>query len=117
MRRIIVSGMISNTLQWYDYALYGYLASIISKLFFPLANDYLSLIATFGVFAAGFIMRPVGAMLFGHLGDKHGRKLALSSAVLLMAIPTSCIGLLPTYDAIGMLAPVLLTVIRLMQGL
>ncbi len=109
--------MVGNTLQWYDYALYGYFASVISDLFFPLKNEYLSLIAAFGVFAAGFIMRPVGAILFGYIGDKYGRRLALSSAVLLMAVPTSCIGLLPTYEDIGIIAPLLLIVIRLIQGL
>ncbi len=117
MRRVVISGMISNTLEWYSYALYGYFTSIISKLFFPLENQYLSLIATFGVFAAGFMMRPVGAAIFGYLGDKCGRRVALASSVLLMAIPTTCIGLLSTYDTIGIAAPLLLTLIRLLQGL
>lgn len=121
MRRVVISGMVGNGLEWYDFALYGQFAPIIAKHFFP--NDgtpdgeLLSLIATYGAFAAGFAMRPLGAVLFGHIGDRYGRKLSLTIAILMMAIPTACIGLLPTYEQIGLLAPVLLTLIRLMQGL
>ena len=116
-RKIVLAGMIGNGLEWYDYALYGHFAAIISKLYFPNENPYMSLIVTFGVFAAGFIMRPIGALIFGYIGDKHGRKASLALSILLMAIPTSFIGLLPTYEQIGIFAPILLTVIRLMQGM
>lgn len=121
MRRVVISGMIGNGLEWYDFALYGQFAPILAKHFFP--NDgtpdgeTLSMLATYGVFAAGFLMRPLGAILFGHIGDRYGRKLALTIAILMMAIPTACIGLLPTYAQIGILAPVLLTLIRLLQGM
>lgn len=117
MRKVIVSGMVANGLEWYDYALYGLLAPIISQLFFPAGNSALALIATFGVFAAGFAMRPVGAILFGYIGDEYGRKTSLILSIILMAVPTACIGLLPTYEQIGIAAPILLTVIRLLQGL
>lgn len=121
MRRVVISGMVGNGLEWYDFALYGQFAPLIARHFFP--NDgtpdgeMLSLIATYGTFAAGFAMRPLGAILFGHIGDRYGRKLALTIAILMMAIPTACIGLLPTYAQIGIMAPILLTLIRLMQGL
>ncbi len=117
MRKVVISGMIGNGLEWYDYALYGHMAAIISKLFFPSDDPFTSLIATFGVFAAGFAMRPIGAILFGYVGDRYGRKTSLAFSILLMAIPTAAIGLLPTYAQIGIWAPILLTVIRLLQGL
>ncbi len=117
MRKVILSGMIGNTLEWYDYALYGHFAAIISKLFFPSSNEYLSLIAAFGVFAAGFIMRPVGAVIFGYIGDRYGRRTSLTASIILMAIATGCLSILPTYEAIGIAAPILLTVIRLVQGI
>lgn len=116
VKRVIASTMVGNGLEWYDYALYGTFAALISKHFFPAGDDAVALIATFGIFAAGFLMRPIGAMLFGYIGDKYGRKNALALSILLMAFPTACIGLLPTYREIGLWAPVLLTLIRLLQG-
>lgn len=117
MKRIVISGMIGNALEWYDFALYGYLAPILSLHFFPSSDPTVSLIATYGAFAAGFAMRPLGGIVFGYIGDKFGRKTSLAAAILLMAVPTACIGLLPTYAQIGVLAPILLTSIRLLQGL
>jgi MHS family proline/betaine transporter-like MFS transporter len=117
IKRVIFSCMIGNALEWYDFALYGYFATTIGSLFFPQFSTFASLMATFGIFAAGFIMRPLGGMLFGHIGDKIGRKNALLWSIYLMAIPTTLIGLLPTYEQIGWLAPLLLTLIRLAQGL
>jgi MFS transporter, MHS family, proline/betaine transporter len=96
--------------------LYGTFTALISKHFFPPGDDAVALIATFGIFAVGFLMRPLGAMFFGYIGDKYGRKNALALSILLMAFPTACIGLLPTYQEIGLWAPVLLTLIRLVQG-
>jgi MHS family proline/betaine transporter-like MFS transporter len=113
----LVAGIIGNVMEWYDFALYGYFAPVIAKLFFPSEDHLASLIATFGVFAAGFVMRPIGALLFGHLGDTVGRTKALAASVILMAVPTFLCGLLPTYDTIGETAPLLLTLLRLMQGL
>ncbi|NOT83843.1 MAG: MFS transporter [Methylococcaceae bacterium] len=117
MNRVIASTMVGNGLEWYDYALYGTFTALISKHFFPPGDDAVALIATFGIFAIGFLMRPLGAMFFGAIGDKFGRKNALALSILLMAFPTACIGLLPTYQAIGLWAPILLTVIRLVQGI
>jgi MFS transporter, MHS family, proline/betaine transporter len=115
--KVVIPGLIGNVLEWYDFALYGYFASIISPLFFPSDNKTWSLIATFAVFAIGFIMRPVGAILFGHFGDKYGRKNSLAAAILLMAIPTTLIGALPTHQQIGVFAPIFLITFRLLQGL
>lgn len=109
--------MLGNALEWYDYALYAQFSRIIAKHFFPLdGNEFLSMLATLGLFAAGFIMRPLGGVIFGIIGDRYGRKTALSIAILLMALPTACIGALPTYEQIGIIAPIILTIIRLLQG-
>jgi len=115
--RKIVAGTVGNTLEWYDFAVYGYLAPIIAHQFFPSEDPAVSLISTFGVFAAGFLMRPIGSLLLGHVADKMGRSRGLLLSVTLMAIPTTLIAFLPTYDQIGIAAPVLLTVLRLLQGL
>ncbi len=105
-----------NVLEWYDFALYGFFAPFIAKQFFPSDDQVSSLLATFGVFAVGFFMRPVGAVIFGILGDKLGRKRVLEISVIMMAIPTTLIGVLPTHEQVGILAPILLTLIRLIQG-
>lgn len=117
MRKVVASGMIGNGLEWYDYALYGQMAALFGTLFFPKGDPGVQLLATYGIFAAGFIVRPLGAILFGWIGDRYGRKSAMVLAVLMMAIPTGCIGLLPTYADAGLIAPILLTLIRLLQGL
>ena len=114
--RNVIAGCVGNVLEWYDFALYGFFAPIIAKLFFPADNQLTGLLATFGIFAVGFLMRPIGSVIFGILGDKVGRKKALEISVIMMAIPTTLIGVLPTYETAGILAPILLTVIRLIQG-
>jgi MHS family proline/betaine transporter-like MFS transporter len=114
--RNVVAGCIGNVLEWYDFALYGFFAPVIAKLFFPTEDQISSLLATFGVFAVGFLMRPLGSVIFGILGDRVGRKKALEISVVMMAIPTTLIGVLPTYADVGLLAPVLLTFIRIIQG-
>ncbi len=116
-RRAILVGMIGNVMEWYDFAVYGYFAAIIGRHFFPAEDPVSSLLAAFGVFAAGFLMRPIGSIVFGHIGDHAGRKAALTLSVLAMAIPTLMIGLLPTYAQIGVAAPALLVLLRLVQGL
>lgn len=115
--RQLIAGGIGNTMEWYDFAVYGYLATVIGAQFFPTADGVSGVLAAFGVFAVGFLMRPIGAIVFGHLGDRIGRKHALILSVISMALPTVALGLLPTYAQIGLLAPILLTFIRLVQGL
>ncbi|MBI1274420.1 MFS transporter [bacterium] len=117
LRKTLLSGMIGNGLEWYDYALYGQMAVILGRLFFPGEDATLQLMATYGAFAAGFIARPFGGILFGWLGDRYGRRKALTLSILLMAACSGAIGLMPTYAQIGLLAPVLLTLIRIIQGL
>ncbi len=109
--------MAGNILEWYDFSIYGFFAYAIGENFFPSASRSTSLLDAFGVFAAGFLMRPVGALLFGHIGDRHGRRSALTLSVIAMAIPTFLIGLLPTYKQIGVTASILMVALRLVQGL
>ena len=114
--RVIAAGMIGNVIEWYDFALYGYMAVIISELFFPHEDKLVSLIGTYGIFAAGFFMRPLGGIVFGHLGDTIGRKPVLILSVVMMVLPTIAIGLLPTYADWGVAATIALVVVRLVQG-
>jgi MHS family proline/betaine transporter-like MFS transporter len=115
--RAIVAGIAGNVMEWYDFSVYGYFAAIIGRNFFPTEDRTTSLIAAFGVFAAGFFMRPLGSILFGYIGDKKGRKLALTISVGMMAVPTFLIGVLPTYQQIGLWASLSLVLLRLLQGL
>ena len=117
IKRTLLAGAIGNVLEWYDFALYGYFAPVFAAQFFPSNSPSVSLISAFGVFAVGFLARPIGALLFGHWGDTLGRRNALAWSVLLMAIPTCVVGLLPTYEAIGVIAPIALTLCRFLQGL
>ena len=104
-------------MEWYDFALYGYFATVIAKLFFPSQDQVFSLLMTFGAFASGFIARPLGGIIFGHIGDRYGRRVSLLISISLIVLPTALIGLLPTYESIGIAAPILLTVFRLLQGI
>ncbi len=117
LRKTVLAGAIGNVLEWYDFALFGYFAPVLSALFFPGSDPSLSLIATFGVFAVGFLARPLGALLFGYWGDTRGRRAALAWSIILMALPTCLVGLLPTYAQIGLAAPLILTALRFLQGL
>ena len=117
MKRTLLAGAIGNVLEWYDFALYGYFAPVFAALFFPSNSPSVSLISAFGVFAVGFLARPLGAMLFGYWGDTLGRRNALAWSILLMAIPTCLVGLLPTYETMGAIAPIALTLCRFLQGL
>jgi len=111
-----LAGTVGNIIEWYDFALFGYFASIIAPLFFPTASATSSVLSTWAVFAGGFLMRPVGASVFGYIGDRIGRRKVLFLSAILMALPTFCLGILPTHDQIGMWAAVLLVVVRLLQG-
>ena len=114
--RIILTGIIGNALEFYDFTLYGVFAVTIAQLYFPSVNPLSAILASWGAFAAGFFMRPFGALIFGYLGDKFGRKKALSISIIGMGLPTLLIGLLPTYQQIGIAAPLLLVLCRLIQG-
>ena len=114
---IILVGLIGNIVEWYDFAVYGYFASVIGRLFFPSEDPAVSLIASFGAFAAGFLMRPLGGLVFGRIGDLVGREKAMSLSVVAMAVPTLLMASLPTYDSVGMVAPIILVLLRMIQGL
>ncbi|OOY19686.1 MFS transporter [Thioclava sp. DLFJ5-1] len=112
-----MAGFIGNVVEWYDFALYGYLAGVIAPVFFPSNDPTAGLIATYGIFAAGFLMRPLGAAVFGWFGDRYGRARTMQISVVMMAMPTLFLGILPTYAQVGVLAPALLVLVRLLQGL
>lgn len=116
VRRAVLSTIVCNTLVWYDYILFGSLAGTIGELFFPPNDRYSTLLSSFCVFAVGFCMRPFGASIFGHIGDKYGRKTALVISIVAMTMPIGFMSVIPTYANVGMLAPVLLVVCRLVQG-
>ena len=114
MKKVIISGMIGNALEWYDYALYAQFAYIIGQHFFP--DTEMRDTLTFAVFAAGFIVRPLGGIIFGNIGDKFGRRIALVVGIITMTVPTAGIGFLPSCKTIGIATPIILTIIRLIQG-
>ncbi|MDI3403609.1 MFS transporter [Streptomyces cavernicola] len=116
VRKVMTASAIGHFVEWYDFAVYAYAAPVIAALFFPDANTFVALLSTFAVYAVGFVMRPVGAFLLGSLGDRIGRKRVLAGVILVMGCATTGIGLLPTYAQIGVLAPVLLVLLRLAQG-
>jgi MHS family proline/betaine transporter-like MFS transporter len=116
-KRTVAAGVIGNVLEWFDFAVYGYLAGTIAHLFFPAHDQATSLIAALGVFAAGFLMRPLGGLLFGYIGDRHGRSAALRSSIGAMAFATLLMGLLPTYERAGRSASLLMIGCRIAQGL
>lgn len=114
---VILPGIFGNALEWYDFTTYAFFVPIISQLFFPAKSKFISLLLTFGIFAMSFLIRPIGGLLFGYIGDKFGRKRALILSIITMSIPTFLFGALPTYAAIGLAAPLLLTLLRLIQGM
>jgi MHS family proline/betaine transporter-like MFS transporter len=115
-KKAVTAGAIGNFVEWYDYSVYGFFAAVIASQFFPSEDRVASLLATFAVFAVAFFMRPVGAFVFGHYGDTIGRRNTLAAAIIMMGIATLMIGVLPSYAQIGILAPILLVVARLLQG-
>ncbi|WP_405824286.1 MHS family MFS transporter [Streptomyces sp. NBC_01390] len=118
MRRVALSGLLGTTVEFYDFLVYGTLAALVfGDLFFPQADPTVGTIAAFGTFAAGYVARPLGGIVFGHFGDRLGRKSMMLLTMTLMGCGSFLIGLLPTYDAIGVWAPVLLVALRVVQGL
>lgn len=116
MRRAVAAAMIGNATEWYDYAAYGYLSVVLGDVFFPSSNPILSRLASFATFAVAFAIRPLGALVLGPLSDSIGRKRALEFTILAMATATAVIGVLPGYSAVGVAAPVMLLLARLIQG-
>lgn len=116
-RKLVLTSGVANTFEWYDYALFGHFAPIIGKKFFPDNDPSVALLQVLLVFAVGYLMRPIGGIFFGILGDKWGRKTSLSLAVMCMAIPTAAIGFLPTYETLGITSTVAMIVFRMLQGL
>lgn len=118
MRRIVWSSVIGTAVEWYDFLIYGAATALIfNKLFFPVGDPALATIAAFGTYAVGFLARPLGAAIFGHYGDRIGRKAMLAMTIVIMGLGTFLIGLLPTYQQIGIAAPILLVVLRFLQGI
>ncbi len=115
-RRAVTAAVFGNVLEWYDFAVYAFLATIIARKFFPPGDEVAALLSAFMAYGLGFLARPLGAIVIGRMGDVSGRKNALLLTIFLMALGTVMIGLLPTYTSMGFLAPALLVVARLMQG-
>ena len=115
--RAVTAAGAGQVLEWFDYGVYGSLAPIIAKVFFPTESPTASILLTLAVFGVGFFSRPFGSVVFGYVADKYGRKVALSWTIFLMASATTLIGLIPSYAVLGVVAPILLTCCRLLQGL
>src|SRR6202142_1870952 len=118
IKRIVVSSIVGTAVEWYDFVIYGTASALVfNKLFFPLSDPALGTIAAFGTYGVGYLARPLGAAIFGHFGDRVGRKAMLAITIIVMGLGTFLIGLLPTYQQIGIAAPVLLIVLRFLQGI
>src|SRR3981081_2157769 len=118
LRRVILSSLIGATIEWYDFFLYGVVAGIVfNKLYFPAADPLVSTLLAYTTFAVGFVARPLGGVLFDHFGDRIGRQSVLVLTLMIMGVATFIIGLLPTYAQIGVWAPILLLMMRILQGI
>jgi MHS family proline/betaine transporter-like MFS transporter len=116
-KRLVVACAVGSVLEWFDYTLYGIFATTFAKLFFPMDGDVPSIMWSYLIFAFGFFSRPLGGIVFGYIGDRVSGRTSLMTSILLMAIPTFVTGLLPTYESAGIMAPILLAVVRLLQGI
>ncbi|WP_419228816.1 MFS transporter [Gordonia sp. CPCC 205515] len=116
LKRAIAASALGNTMEWFDFGIYGYLAVTLGKVFYPDASDIAQLLATFGTFAAAFLVRPLGGFFFGPLGDRIGRQKVLATTMIMMAMGTFAVGLIPSYASIGIWAPILLLTARMVQG-
>ncbi|MFT4691013.1 MAG: MHS family shikimate/dehydroshikimate transporter-like MFS transporter [Limisphaerales bacterium] len=117
VRRVVLASFVGTTIEWYDFFIYGTAAALVfGKLFFPSDNDFIGTMAAYGSFAIGFFARPIGGIVFGHYGDRIGRKAMLVTTLMMMGLATFLIGVLPTYESIGIAAPILLVLLRLVQG-
>src|SRR5438876_11072550 len=116
-RKVIFASSLGTVFEWYDFYLYATLAPFFAALFFPKGNETAALLSAFATYAAGFLVRPFGALVFGRIGDLVGRKYAFLVTIGVMGTSTFLVGLLPTFEAIGWFAPILLVTLRLLQGL
>src|SRR5213080_4838690 len=116
-RRVIFASSLGTVFEWYDFYLYAILAPFFAALFFPKGNDTAALLSAFATYAAGFLVRPFGALVFGRIGDLVGRKYTFLVTIIFMGSATFAVGLLPTYETIGWFAPILMVTLRLVQGL
>src|SRR6202049_3504928 len=114
--KLVVAVSIGNALEWYDISSYGYFAVYVSKAFFPNADPAISLLLTFGTFGLAFLVRPIGGVVLGAYADRHGRKASLMISIVLMTLGTLAIAIMPTYETIGILAPIAILTARLVQG-
>src|SRR5246127_854717 len=118
LRRAVIASTVGTTIEWYDFLLYGQMAAIIfAKLYFPLSEPLSGTLQAFATFAVGFFARPIGAAIFGHYGDRIGRKAALIATLLLTGLSTFLVGCVPTYEQIGIWGPVVMVVLRFIQGI
>lgn len=116
--KAIAASSVGTIVEWYDYSIYGTAAALVfSKLFFPSVDPVAGLIASYATYAVGYLARPFGGLLFAHFGDRFGRRPVLIATLLIMGVSTAMVGLLPTYSSVGLLAPILLVLLRLIQGL
>jgi MHS family proline/betaine transporter-like MFS transporter len=114
--RVVAAASIGNALEWFDFVVYGFFAVTMAKLFFPTGNETVSILVALGTFGVTFFLRPLGAIVFGSFADRHGRKAAFTLSITVMMCGTAIIALMPTYSSIGILAPILLVLARMLQG-
>ena len=112
----MIAGASGTVLQWYDFAIFGYFSPLIAQYYFPKGHMITALMSTFVLFAVGYILSPLGSLFFGYIGDRYGRKRALTYSILAMAVSTGLLSILPTYQAIGLAAPILMALLRMAQG-
>src|SRR5216683_1294909 len=118
LRRALIASTVGTTIEWYDFLLYGQVTGLVfAKLFFPQSDPLVGVLQAFAVFFVGFLGRPIGAAIFGHWGDRIGRKATLIATLLVTGLATVAVGLVPTYESVGIWGAVLLTIIRLIQGI
>src|SRR5437763_342139 len=117
IRKVIFASSLGTVFEWYDFYIYATLAPFFATLFFPKGNATAALLASFATYAAGFLVRPFGALVFGRIGDLVGRKYTFLITIMVMGLATAAVGVLPTYASVGMLSPIILVMLRLAQGL
>src|SRR6188768_1002942 len=117
VKRVIFASSLGTVFEWYDFYIYATLAPFFATLFFPKTNETAALLGSFVSYAAGFLVRPFGALVFGRIGDLVGRKYTFLVTILVMGLSTAAVGVLPTYESVGFLSPIILVLLRLAQGL